>query len=79
MMLLFYFGKWDVGHGFINGDFAYMLVFLAVAAFAAGRILGLDQYIENYDVGGETLVERYPGPLEGLTTCEMRWESVEPK
>ncbi|GAA0203922.1 DoxX family protein [Halobaculum roseum] len=60
MMLLFYLGNWDISHGYINGDFAYMLVFLSVAAFGAGRILGLDQYIEAYDVGGETLVERYP-------------------
>ncbi len=60
MMLTFYFGNWDVAHGFINGDFAYMLVFLAVAAFGAGRILGLDTSIENYDLGGETLLERYP-------------------
>ncbi|MCG1003273.1 MULTISPECIES: DoxX family protein [Halobacterium] len=60
MMLLFYLGNWDVTHGYINGDFAYMLVFLSVAAFGAGRVLGLDSYIENYDVGGETLVERYP-------------------
>ncbi|MFB6108407.1 MAG: DoxX family membrane protein [Haloplanus sp.] len=60
MMLLFYFGNWEIEHGLINGDFAYMLVFLAVAAFAAGRILGLDPLVENYDVGGETLVERYP-------------------
>ncbi|WP_436923583.1 DoxX family protein [Halosimplex amylolyticum] len=60
MMLMFYFGNWSIEHGVINGDFAYMLVFLAVAAFGAGRILGLDQYIENYDLGGQTLVERYP-------------------
>ncbi|GAA0269095.1 hypothetical protein GCM10009000_101600 [Halobacterium noricense] len=31
-----------------------------IAAFGAGRVLGLDQYIEQYDVGGEALVERYP-------------------
>ncbi len=60
MMLLFYLGNWDIAHGYINGDFAYMLVFLAVAAFGAGRILGLDAYIEQYEVGGEPLVERYP-------------------
>ncbi|WP_158058775.1 DoxX family protein [Halorussus halophilus] len=60
MMLMFYFGNWSIEHGVINGDFAYMLVFLAVAAFGAGRILGLDTYIENYEVGGRTLVERYP-------------------
>ncbi|MGQ3412104.1 DoxX family membrane protein [Natrinema sp. LN54] len=60
MMLMFYFGNWDMAHGFINGDFAYMLVFLAVAAFGAGRILGLDARLETYDLGGETLLERYP-------------------
>ena len=60
MMLLFYLGNWSVDHGYINGDFAYMLVFLSVAAFGAGRILGLDAYIEQYNVGGQPLVERYP-------------------
>jgi thiosulfate dehydrogenase [quinone] large subunit len=60
MMLMFYFGNWDITHGYINGDFAYMLVFLSVAAFGAGRILGLDPYIEEYQVGGQALVERYP-------------------
>ncbi len=29
-----------------------MLVFLAVAAFGAGCILGLDQYIEQYEIRG---------------------------
>lgn len=60
MMLMFYLGNWNVAHGYINGDFAYMLVFLSVAAFGAGRILGLDQYIESFEIGGEPLVERYP-------------------
>ncbi|ELZ38362.1 DoxX family protein [Halorubrum saccharovorum DSM 1137] len=60
MMLLFYLGNWDISHGYINGDFAYMLVFLSVAAFGAGRILGLDSIVEQYVVGGQPLVERYP-------------------
>jgi thiosulfate dehydrogenase [quinone] large subunit len=60
MMLMFYFGNWDVAHGFINGDFAYMLVFLSVAAFGAGRILGLDALVEQYEIDGEALVEKYP-------------------
>jgi len=60
MMLMFYFGNWSVEHGLINGDFAYMLVFLAVAAFGAGRIVGLDALIERYQVGGQALIERYP-------------------
>ena len=60
MMLLFYLGNWDIAHGYINGDFAYMLVFLSVAAFGAGRILGLDARVEQYEVDGQPLVERYP-------------------
>jgi thiosulfate dehydrogenase [quinone] large subunit len=60
MMLLFYFGNWDMAHGFINSDFMYMLVFLSVAAFGAGRILGLDAYLERYEIGGQPLLERYP-------------------
>lgn len=60
LMLLFYFGNWDIAHGYINGDFAYMLVFLSVAAFGAGRILGLDAYIEQYEIDGVPLVEQYP-------------------
>jgi len=60
MMLLFYFGNWEVAHGFVNGDLAYMMVFLAVAAFGAGRLLGLDAIVEKYETGGEWLVERYP-------------------
>ena len=31
-----------------------------VAAFGAGRILGLDAYIEQYEVDGQPLIERYP-------------------
>lgn len=60
MMLLFYFGNWDMAHGPINSDFMYMLVFLSVAAFGAGRILGLDDYVEQIEVDGQPLIEKYP-------------------
>jgi len=60
MMFLFYFGNWSVEHGLINGDFAYLLVFLAVAAFGAGRILGLDALVERYEIDGTPLLEKYP-------------------
>ena len=60
MMALFYFGNWEVAHGFVNGDLTYMVVFLAVAALGAGRIVGLDAYIERLEVSGGPLVERYP-------------------
>jgi thiosulfate dehydrogenase [quinone] large subunit len=60
MMLLFYFGNWNLAHGSINSDFMYMLVFLSVAAFGAGRILGLDDYVEQYEIDGQPLIEKYP-------------------
>ncbi len=43
----------------VNDDFAYVLVFLAIAASGVGRILGLGAYVENYEVGGEGLTERF--------------------
>ncbi|THE64598.1 DoxX family protein [Salinadaptatus halalkaliphilus] len=61
-MAMFYLGSWDVAGplGFVNSDFVYLLVFLAIAAFGAGRILGLDRYIERLEVGGQPLLERVP-------------------
>lgn len=61
-MSMFYLASWDVAGpiGFVNSDLVYLIVFLAIAAFGAGRILGLDRYIEELDVGGEALTERYP-------------------
>lgn len=55
MMGMFYFGNWGIEHGLVNGDFAYLLVFLAVGAFGAGRVLGLDQKLESHEI-----VEKYP-------------------
>jgi thiosulfate dehydrogenase [quinone] large subunit len=60
MMGLFYFGNWSIEHGIVNSDIAYALVFLSLAAFGAGHILGLDAWIESRTVAGEPLVERYP-------------------
>ncbi|RQH01763.1 DoxX family protein [Natrarchaeobius oligotrophus] len=61
-MAMFYLGSWDVAGplGFVNSDLVYLMVFLAIAAFGAGRILGLDRHIERLEVGGRTLIERYP-------------------
>ena len=61
-MSMFYLASWDVAGplGFVNSDLVYLVVFLAVAAFGAGRILGLDKHIEQLDVGGRALIERYP-------------------
>ncbi|NKE34565.1 DoxX family protein [Natronococcus sp. JC468] len=54
-MVLFYFGSWDVAGGLVNSQFVYAVVFLALGALAAGRILGVDRYLED-----RPIVERYP-------------------
>ncbi|WP_418282203.1 DoxX family protein [Halorubrum sp. DTA98] len=60
-MLMFYLGGWE-GEllALFDSTLIYAIVFLTVAAFGAGRILGVDAYIERLDVGGQPLVERYP-------------------
>jgi len=60
-MALFYLGGWTGDWlALFDSTLIYGVVFLAVAAFGAGRILGLDRYIERIDVRGEALIERYP-------------------
>ncbi|MFC7324102.1 DoxX family protein [Halorubrum rutilum] len=60
-MALFYLGGWsgDV-LALFDSTLVYAVVFLTVAAFGAGRVLGLDAYIETVEVGGEALVEKFP-------------------
>lgn len=60
-MAMFYLGGWEGEWlGLFDSTLIYMVVFLAIGAFAAGRIIGLDRYIEQLEVGGTPLVERYP-------------------
>ena len=60
-MMMFYLGGWE-GEllALFDSTLIYAIVFLTVAAFGAGRILGVDAYIEQLDVGGQPLVERFP-------------------
>lgn len=57
----FYLGGWE-GEWLtlFDSTLIYLVVFLAIGAFAAGRIAGLDRYIEQLRIGGEPLTERYP-------------------
>lgn len=60
-MLAFYLGGWEGQWlGLFDNTLVYMVLFLAIGAFAAGRFFGIDRYVEQLDVGGKTLIERYP-------------------
>ncbi|MCU4743720.1 DoxX family protein [Natronoglomus mannanivorans] len=60
-MVAFYLGGWE-GEilALFDSTLIYAALFLGLAAFGAGRILGADRYIEQLKVGGQTLVEKYP-------------------
>ncbi|GEM_PF-71245 len=60
-MLMFYLGGWEGEWlALFDSTLIYAIVFATVAAFGAGRILGLDAYIEKIEIGGQPLVERFP-------------------
>ena len=60
-MMAFYLGGWEGGWlGLMDGTLVYAAVFLLLGALAAGRIAGLDRHIEQWNVGGQPLVERFP-------------------
>lgn len=60
-MLAFYLGGWN-GEllAMFDSTLVYAAVFLAVAALGAGRVLGVDAYLERMQVGSRTLIERFP-------------------
>lgn len=55
LMGFFYLGNADFAHGFVNGDLMGLLLFATLIVLGAGRIMGLDRYIENSD-----LVQNHP-------------------
>ena len=60
-MMAFYLGGWEGEFlALFDSTLIYAVVFVTVAALGAGRILGADGYIEQLEVGGEPLVERFP-------------------
>ncbi len=60
-MFAFYLGGWegDILAAF-DSTLIYAVLFMALAAFGAGRILGADKYIEQLQVGNQKLIERFP-------------------
>ena len=60
-MVMFYLGGWEGQWlALFDSTLIYAIVFLALGALAAGRIAGLDRYLERMEVGGEPLVDRFP-------------------
>ncbi|GAA0542684.1 DoxX family protein [Halorubrum ejinorense] len=60
-MMLFYLGGWSgEALALFDSTLVYAVVFLTVAAFGAGRVLGLDAYVEQIQVGGQALIEKFP-------------------
>ncbi len=49
LMFFFYFGGTGWENGFVNGDLLGLLLFLTIIVFAAGRVWGIDAYLEQTD------------------------------
>lgn len=50
LMFFFYFGNAEWTHGFVNGDLMGLLLFLTMIVFGAGRVWGLDRYLEDTEI-----------------------------
>lgn len=50
LMFFLYFGNADWEHGFVNGDLLTLVLFITLLVFGAGRIFGLDAYLERTSV-----------------------------
>ncbi|WP_311170787.1 DoxX family membrane protein [Halobellus ordinarius] len=57
LMTFFYLGNADWAHGLVNGDLMGLLLFVTLATLGAGRVLGLDAYIEQLDIGNSKLAK----------------------
>jgi thiosulfate dehydrogenase [quinone] large subunit len=55
LMFFFYFGNADFAHGYVNGDLFGLLLFVTMIVWGAGRVFGLDAYLER-----TALVENNP-------------------
>ena len=60
-MIAFYLGGWEGQWlALFDNTLVYAVLFLALGAFAAGRIAGLDRHIEQLEIRGKSLIERFP-------------------
>ncbi len=59
LMVFFYLGNADWAHGYVNGDLMGLMLFVTVGVFAAGRIMGLDAYLEDTEFVKNNRALRY--------------------
>lgn len=50
LMTFFYLGNADWGNGFVNGDLFGLLLFLTLIIVGAGRVFGIDAYLEQTEL-----------------------------
>ncbi len=50
MLFFFYFGGEHWRRGLVNGELLGLVLFVTIIAFGAGRVLGLDSYLETTDL-----------------------------
>ena len=51
LMVWFYLGNAEWGHGLVNGDLFGLLLFVTLGLLGAGRVLGVDAYLERMEFG----------------------------
>lgn len=49
LMFFFFFTNHDWAHGFVSGDLMGLLLLVTIAVFGAGRVWGLDEWLEDMD------------------------------
>ena len=49
LMMFFYFTNADWGHGMVSGDMMGMLLIITLGVAGAGRVWGVDQFLEKMD------------------------------
>lgn len=56
MMLLFYYGNAEWGHGLLNSDMMYLILLVSLIWMKAGEKMSLDSYIrEKYEIENKAL------------------------
>jgi len=59
LMFFFYFTDHEWAHGFVSSDLVGLLLLITIAVFGAGRVWGLDEWLESMDWAKNSRWARY--------------------